>query len=314
MLKHLFESAKADGPDSTKIQPSNWNDDHIVDDDGMTLEANAATPAAPTSGRLKLFCKTVAGAVLAAILGPTGAEMILQPHIARRRPSVWLPLGGANSVNSIGVGSPSPSGTATVRSVATTNFFTATKRLGVVSAATANSTARLSTGGVNQHFIGDAAGKGGFFAIFRWGCSDAATVAGARTFVGFAAAAFGNVEPSSLVNMIGIGTDAADANLQVMHNDGSGTATKIDLGSNFPDHTLSTDVYEMVLFCAPASSTVSYQVTRLNVPAQAPATGVISTNLPAQTTMMGQQVGRNNNTTALAVGIDLMMVYVDTEN
>jgi hypothetical protein len=27
-LKHKFESAKADGLDSTKIQPSNWNDEH----------------------------------------------------------------------------------------------------------------------------------------------------------------------------------------------------------------------------------------------------------------------------------------------
>lgn len=29
-VKHLFESAKADGVDSTVVQPSNWNEDHVL--------------------------------------------------------------------------------------------------------------------------------------------------------------------------------------------------------------------------------------------------------------------------------------------
>jgi hypothetical protein len=38
----------------------------------------------------------------------------------------------------------------------------------------------------------------------------------------------------TLLNCIGIGSDALDTNLQIFHNDATGTATKIDLGSNFP--------------------------------------------------------------------------------
>lgn len=312
MLKHVFESAKADGPDATKIQPSHWNGDHIIDTDGATIVADDTVPAAPSAGNLKLFGKTLAGAALPAFIGPAGGDTLLQPHIGRRRISMWVPPGNGNTVNVLGMPGVSFSGTATSRSVATTNFFTAMKRVGAVSAATATSIARFSTGGVSQYFIGDAAGKGGFTAIFRWGCSDAATVAGARTFVGMCPTALANVEPSSLLNMIGVGTDAADSNLQIMHNDGAGVATKIDLGANFPDHTLSVDAYELAIFCPPASSTVAVQVTRLNTGHVANA--VLSTNLPAQTTLLAPQIGRNNNATALAVGIDMMGVYMETEN
>jgi hypothetical protein len=29
-LKHAFTSAKADGPDATRVQPSNWNAEHTI--------------------------------------------------------------------------------------------------------------------------------------------------------------------------------------------------------------------------------------------------------------------------------------------
>lgn len=29
-LKHLFQSAKTDGPDNTIVQPSDWNDEHVL--------------------------------------------------------------------------------------------------------------------------------------------------------------------------------------------------------------------------------------------------------------------------------------------
>lgn len=39
-----------------------------------------------------------------------------------------------------------------------------------------------------------------------------------------------NADPSSFTNIIAFAADAADANMQLMHNDVSGTATKVDLG------------------------------------------------------------------------------------
>jgi hypothetical protein len=39
-----------------------------------------------------------------------------------------------------------------------------------------------------------------------------------------------STDPSSLTNIAGIGADTADANWQIMYNDGAGTATKVDTG------------------------------------------------------------------------------------
>ncbi len=240
------------------------------------------------------------------------ARSSLQPFFGRNKVGMWVVTGNfATAAIAFGVAGPSNQGTLTLRTVASTNLFTSTRRLGVVSGATAgNYTGQRAS--AFQFLRGDAAGKGGFRAVFRWGCSDAATVAGARTFVGMSATTVGAVDPSSTVNIIGVGTDAADSTLVIMHNDGSGTATRIALGANFPDHTLSADAYELVLFCAPNTSTVGYQVTRLNTGDT--ASGTISTDLPSSTTLLGPQVMRNNGATALAVGIDLISFYIETDN
>jgi hypothetical protein len=43
-----------------------------------------------------------------------------------------------------------------------------------------------------------------------------------------------NVEPDTLLNVIGVGKLSTSDNLHIIHNDASGTATTIDLGSNYP--------------------------------------------------------------------------------
>jgi DnaJ-class molecular chaperone len=94
-----------------------------------------------------------------------------------------------------------------------------------------------------------------------------------------------SITVASMLNVIGVGSDASDTNLQVFHNDGSGTCTKIDLGSNFPANRTSgaalTTTYSIELFNANAGSTVIYKVT--NNETGSVAEGTISTDLPANT-------------------------------
>lgn len=53
-------------------------------------------------------------------------------------------------------------------------------------------------------------------------------------------------EPSAYKNIIGMGWDLTDTNIQFMHNDHLGTATKIDLGPSFPKPTADrSQVYEI---------------------------------------------------------------------
>lgn len=310
-IKHAKVSGVAATPSTTDVDGADWDAPLVVDTNGLDIPTTSTAPTAPAAGYVRLFASNLAGS-LPAVIGPTGGAMMLQPFWGRNKIALWMPQGNGNAITAVGITSPTPSGTTTTRSVATTNFLTSLRRVAAVSAAGAGSIARFSTGGVSQNFIGSGSGMGGFRFVFRWACSDAATVSGARTFVGLCPTALANVEPSSLLNMIGVGTDAADSTLVMMHNDGAGTATRIALGANFPDHTLSVDAYELALFCAPSASTVDWQVTRLNTGDM--ASGTISTNLPGGTTLMSPQFARNNNATALAVGIDMIGMYSESDN
>lgn len=285
----------------------------------LLMDGQSNDASAPGSGNLTLYSKSVGGRMMLKQIGPSGLATALQPFLARNKVGYWDPPGNAATVPGVfGYTAPTVLGTATARNVATTNLFNRMRRLGYVSSATAgNLSGPYLT--VAQITVGDGSGGGGFYKICRFGCSDAATVAGARQFVGVSStvAAPTNVEPSTLTNSIGVGHGAADTNLKIFYG-GSAAQTPISLGANFPVNTLTTDVYELALF-APTSSnnTVYYEVTRLNTGnvAAGTLTGTAGTALPASTTLLAyQRAWRSNNATAKAVGLDIMSDYIETDN
>ena len=123
-----------------------------------------------------------------------------------------------------------------------------------------------------------------------------------------------NIEPSTLVNVIGIGCGAADTTLSLYYG-GSAAQTPIALGANFPANTMNVDMYELALFAAPNSTTVQYEVTRLNTGHVVKGTlsGAAGTVLPAATTLLGPWGYRTNNATALACAIDVASAYIETD-
>ena len=106
-------------------------------------------------------------------------------------------------------------------------------------------------------------------------------MAGQTTDLGYS----DSVLVSSLVNIIGVGSDALDTNLQVFHNDATGTATKVDLGVNFPANRTSgaalTTVYSIELYNDSASTEVKYCVR--NKETGSIAMGTLSSDLPLHT-------------------------------
>lgn len=111
-----------------------------------------------------------------------------------------------------------------------------------------------------------------------------------------------DVEPSSLVNAIGLGYDAADTTMQIMHNDGSGTATKVNTGMAVPA-TDSSGMFKLHLWCEAGSSTVQYVVTNLTDGTE--FSGTISTDLVASTTFMSWQAYHSVGATSSVVGLAL---------
>jgi len=131
---------------------------------------------------------------------------------------------------------------------------------------------------------------GGFKYVCDFNISDTAYAAGCRQFYGLAGQITDltysdTVLVSSLINCIGVGSDALDTNLQVFYNDATGTASKIDLGVDFPSNrtagAISTTVYSIILFNEPSSTSVTYRV--VNNETGVVTTGSISTDLPATT-------------------------------
>ena len=202
-------------------------------------------------------------------------------------------------------------GTATARTVATTNLLTRMTRLGYVSAATAAALAGAREA-VAKYTTGAGPGLGGFWARYRFGVSDAASVAGARMFVGLDAitAAPTNIEPSTKVNCVGVGQISSSNNLQIIYGNATAKAP-IDLGANFPANS-NVDAYELNLFSPPAGG-VYWHVRRLNTAFE--ASGFIATtDAPAATTLLCHQLWRTNNATALAVGLDICGIYIETDH
>lgn len=87
--------------------------------------------------------------------------------------------------------------------------------------------------------------------------------------------------PSNQVDCCFFGFDNGDTNWQFMHNDASGTCTKVDLGSNFPAQTIDR-VYSWEISCPGNDGNITYTMTRQDTGAV--ATGTVSTNLPTNTT------------------------------
>jgi hypothetical protein len=283
---------------------------HTGNESSLTWN-EAVVPSLPTQG-LTTYSKDIGGRQMFAQLGKSGVDYSFQPFLARNKIIIWQANGNSTASTLIGTITPTGGGTATARNVATTNFFTWTRRLGYVSATTNNASCGLRST-TAQFGIGPAAGCGGFHFVTRFGISDAVLVTGARLFVGMTATttALGNADPSTFFNTIGVGLDAADTTLQIIHNDATGVATKINLGASFPE-SRNTDLYELALYCASGSSVVNYEVT--NLATGASASGQITTNLPAVNQLLTWQLWRHNVNTGLACGLDIASVYLETDN
>lgn len=152
----------------------------------------------------------------------------------------------------------------------------------------------------------------GFRVTLRGGPDTGTTNATGRFFMGLKPAANPtDVEPSSLANIIGLGWDSADANLQIMHNDASGAATKEDLGASWPVPTTnSAAMYRLDLSCDPGGSSVAYTVT--DMVSGATTSGTLTTDLPATTTALAAHMWHSVGGTSSVVGLAAMDMYLET--
>lgn len=178
----------------------------------------------------------------------------------------------------------STTGSATARSVSTTNYATRQIRKGFVASVVSSGRYTETRGSALLWYV-----SGGFRYVCDVYISDTAYASGCRQFYGMmgqtTSLTYSDVvNVDTMLNVIGFGSDSADTNLQVFHNDGSGTCTKIDLGSSFPANRSAgsalTAMYSLELYNG-YDGNVLYKAT--NNETGVSVEGTISTNLPATT-------------------------------
>jgi hypothetical protein len=191
----------------------------------------------------------------------------------------------------------------------------------------------LTTTGSTNSTVGAAFGSSAIVNSVSWGFrfvgsyifSDQSAngtewfVPNARQFCGLASVGtiltISSVNPVvNFTNIIGIGSDPADVNLQLFHNDGSGIATKIDLGANFPANKSGAVpngvAYTLELYNSYGSNSVNYRVTKNSDGTN--TTGTISTDLPLSTTPLAPQIVRTSGSTSQNVSIDVLQLTAYT--
>ena len=289
----------------------------------MTGVDNTGEPGTVAAGDLNLYARTNAGRTMLKMKGGSGIDTTLQPFLGANRVSLYLPTFGSTSittntvlgttlgVNQFSTGTTAVAVTTSETVISGTNLFTSMKRSEIATSTAAGTVGDLRFA-TPQFFRGGAAGLGGFYAVGRYGISTYQS--GARSFAGLedASGALTSAEISANTNILGFGCNTASTTMSFFYNDGSGTASSVPLGANYPCNTSDTDVYEYRLFVAPAGTTVYYSLARLNTTDF--IEGSVNTDIPAATTMLTPHFYIGNNATAARAEMDIMSMYIETDN
>jgi hypothetical protein len=273
-----------------------------------------ATPATPAAGGLKLFGRNLAGRILPAFVGPSGLDNALQTRMGYGRQALAFSPGNSTTLTTLGF-LPASTGTATSVGWSGTNRhqrMARTEYLVTTAATTAVAGFRSNNGWWTLGAT--TAGDGGFLMTYTWGPATGVATTTHRAFAGMRPVATPtDVEPSSLTNICGMGWDAADAHIQFLHNDGSGAATKIDLGAAFPVPTVDrTSVYRLTMF-APPGPTQSLGYLVEDLVSGATASGTVTTNLPATSQVLAMHNYMSVGGTSSVIGIAVMSVAIESD-
>lgn len=278
-----------------------------------------ARPTIPATG-MKLWARSLANRRLPAVMGPSGLDTSIQPLLARNGIRMVSAVANATAPSVSGTAiTQTGTGTAAVITGATTasavNLHLATKRLDylvVTASATAVAGFREAS---NSFFVSSAAGMGGFFYVCRFSpATGAASNTARRTFCGVAnsSSAPTDVDPSTLLNHVGVGYSSVDTNWQIYT---AGTAgAKVNTAMAKPaGATDRPGMWELTLFNAPGSLVINYEFTDLFTGVKFNGATTAGTNSPANGTTLSARGYHSAGGVSSVVGLTLFNLYVETD-
>lgn len=151
----------------------------------------------------------------------------------------------------------------------------------------------------------------GFVYSVTWGPVIGVSNTSKRAFAGLrnSPSAPTDVSPTTLVECFGMGwDDANDTNIQIFHNDASGTATQIDLGSGFPIPTADrTDFYTLYVYVPKGGAGWYYKV--VDESDGTTATGLVTTDLVASSSFVRPFNYTSVGGVSAQTGIGIFTIY-----
>jgi hypothetical protein len=229
--------------------------------------------------------------------------------------------GGLAGVSNVGTGGGSPSWVPNVSAVnqaannAGATIAAATQMGTFTSAAGANSAADIVSSGPAVNMIrafSNGLPIAGFSMTLFFAFTT--TVSTEQCFFGYSPGSgnlSGSQVPSALTNMIGLGRDSGDTNLQFMINNGSGSAAKTDLGVTLA--SLANKMLKLVITC---DSVGNCAISLTNIESGGGLVSSVSyptatAKLPVAgaTAQVGPRMHVNNGGTASAVAFGIAQSY-----
>ena len=270
----------------------------------------AADPAAPANGLL-VYANLTAGRAVPKLRA--AANQAFEVQTALHGNSVFLVTPAISTTIPLVTGGVLTASVTIshVQTFASANRWQATRRTRIQTSTTAGTTSGIRTA-YGQWFLGNAAGFGGFFFRAQFGMN--INLAGGQKFVGLCASTAGlTTDASALLNMIGMGYDAADlstGNWFLMRNDGSGVATKVDLGTGAVRNT--NDGYDLVMYARPNAAEVFVRIINLQTGAVVLDTSY-TTDIPVVNTALAFKCECRNGAVAAADNIEIAKCYIESD-
>lgn len=277
----------------------------------ITLGGDTTDESAASANQALIYVKNVAGRMFPKWIGPSGVDTPFQAFL------------GFNGVRQVAPGTGTTAATA-MQAFGTAFTNTGTLAQVAITSGSIKGRTRITTvastgtaGNVGSNFTPnlEVMGEGGYFFSVRF-CVAGTIRADQRMFFGLAGRTtiFANVNPMTdfTVAKVGIGCSlvASAGNWQICASTTAAAMSAVDLGAT--DFAVSlTDLIELVLYCTPGASSISYRVT--NITHNVTTSGTLSSNIPATTVGLAVHNWVCNNTTAAIATLGLNKWYLESD-
>jgi len=238
----------------------------------------------------------------------------IQRSLSKYRVAKWTATGNSTTITAIGGVALSTTGTATTINVATTNRISRIRRVEYLTTASTTAAVGIRVPAQMWSVGASTPGDGGFKFSLEWVTGTGQSITTSRCFAGMAATNAGNsdISPSSLTDIIGMGWESTDTNVQLLYR-GSGTINKIDLGSSFPIVRVDRGAAYEIIIEAAAGTTQSVVVTITNIETGAVYNTTITTGLPSVNTYLAPRAWMGVGGTNSVIGMGFCDMQIESD-